>query len=231
MRLFLRNGFRWCVFVLLALQIAVAQQSSQLPSPAGMITSASNARIGSGVLNGTTIFSGDLLKTAEGGRLQVQSGTVQFVFGPNSSARIFRTASQLLVELERGSVFYSAKGVSENLILFAQDIKFVPQTTEPAVGQITSASRCDVRASPSRSTPKQYPVRKHERSRRTNPTASASSPWSVLTIMMLGSRRWRIILNTRVTPITTTLTITSHVRRNGIRSLCGHQERIIPRTS
>ena len=102
--------------------------------------------------NGATIFSGDLIKTGGAGQMQVQSGTMQFVFDANSVARIFKTGDRVMVELEQGSVSYSAKGVSENLTVFAQDIKFVPRTMELAVGQISIASRCEVRATPLRST-------------------------------------------------------------------------------
>jgi len=116
------------------------------------VTFANGASIGIATAsNGSTIFSGDLLKTGEAGRLQIQSGTIQFVLDARSAARIFKTGDRVLVELEQGSLAYSAKGVSENLTLFAQDIRFVPRTTELAVGQITIISRCDVQASTSRS--------------------------------------------------------------------------------
>lgn len=127
--------------------------SAQQPSQVGVVTNSIDATLGqTPVSNGSTIFSGDLLKTAAEGRLQVQSGTMQFVFEPNSSARIFKSGDRVIVELERGAVSYSAKGVGENLTLFAQDVKFVPKTSELAVGQITIASRCELRASAQRST-------------------------------------------------------------------------------
>jgi len=135
-------------FVVIAMQSTVAQQ----PSQAGVVTGGNNATMdGVAVSSGATVFSGDLIKTGDEGRAQVQSATMQFVLGPNSSARFFRQGDRVIVELERGSVSYSAKGVSENLTLFAQDIKFVPKTTELAVGQVIIESRCEVKATATRS--------------------------------------------------------------------------------
>src|SRR5258708_1136388 len=140
------------VYVTLALILGSWPVSAQEVGQAGVVTFANDASIGIATAsNGSTIFSGDLLKTAEAGRLQIQSGTVQFVLDARSAARIFKTGDRVLVELEQGSLAYSAKGGSENLMVFAQDIKFAPRTTELAVGQITIVSRCDVQASPSRS--------------------------------------------------------------------------------
>jgi hypothetical protein len=137
---------------ILFLGFALAAQAQEV-AQTGIVTSATNATVGvAPVSNGTTIFSGDLIKTGDAGRLQVQSGSMQFVFDANTSARIFRSGERTVIELERGSMSYSAKGVSENLVLFAQDIKFVPKTTELAVGQISIVSRCEVRATPLRST-------------------------------------------------------------------------------
>ncbi len=140
------------IYVTLALILGSWPVSAQEVGQAGVVTFANGASIGIATAsNGSTIFSGDLLKTGEAGRLQIQSGTMQFVLDARSAARIFKTGDRVLVELEQGSLVYSAKGVSENLTLFAQDIRFVPRTTELAVGQITIISRCDVQASTSRS--------------------------------------------------------------------------------
>ena len=140
------------IYLTLVLILGFRSASAQELGQAGVVTFANEASVGIATAsNGSTIFSGDLLKTGEAGRLQIQSGTMQFVLDARSAARIFKTGDRVLVELEQGSLAYSAKGVSENLTLFAQDIKFVPRTTELAVGQITIVSRCDVQASTSRS--------------------------------------------------------------------------------
>jgi hypothetical protein len=138
---------------ILCLALWMQPLAAQQAEPVGAVSNANNALVGTTpVSSGTTIFSGDLLKTGEAGRLQVQSGTMQFVFDANSAARIFRAGDRVTVELERGSVSYSAKGVSDNLTLFAQDIKFVPRSSELAVGTISIVTRCEVKASAVRGT-------------------------------------------------------------------------------
>jgi len=112
---------------------------------AGLVTVAANATIGnSNVSEGATVFSGDLLKTGDQGHLSVQSGSLQFVLGEYSSARFFQNLNRTIVELERGTLAFSAKGVNENLTIFALDIRFAPQTSLQVAGQIGILSRCDV---------------------------------------------------------------------------------------
>src|SRR5882762_2722021 len=109
------------IYVTLALILGSWPVSAQEVGQAGVVTFANDASIGIATAsNGSTIFSGDLLKTGEAGRLQIQSGTMQFVLDARSAARIFKTGDRVLVELEQGSLAYSAKGVSENLTLFAE---------------------------------------------------------------------------------------------------------------
>jgi hypothetical protein len=120
---------------------------AQQATPAGVVAIATNATLGSTTVSeGATVFSGDVLKTGDGGRLQVQSGALQFVLGANSAARIFRADNRFLVELERGALAYTAKGGGEDLTLYALDVKFLPKTTLPAAGQITIVSRCNLTA-------------------------------------------------------------------------------------
>jgi hypothetical protein len=130
-------------------QSAHAQQAS----PVGVVTAAANATIGNGnVSEGTTVFSGELLKTSDQGHLSVQSGSLQIALGENSSARVFRNLNRTIVELERGTLAYSSKGMNENLTLFALDIRFAPQTSLPVAGQISILSRCDVSVTATRGT-------------------------------------------------------------------------------
>ena len=127
-------------------------QAQQVAS-AGVVTGASNATVGSGsVSEGATVFSGELLKTGDHGRLNVQSGSVQLVLGENTSVRVFKNLNRTLVEIERGTLTYTARGASEDLTLFALDIQFVPKTSFPASGQISIVSRCDVNVTAIRST-------------------------------------------------------------------------------
>jgi hypothetical protein len=130
---------------LLALGLCPILIQAQQLSSVGVVTLTANSTIGNGnVTEGTTIFSGDLLKTGDQGHLSVQSGSLQFALGENSSARIFRNLNRTIVELERGTLAYTAKGVDENLAIFALDIRFAPQTSLQVAGQINILSRCDV---------------------------------------------------------------------------------------
>jgi hypothetical protein len=127
-------------------------QAQQL-APTGVVTNSINAMIGSAAVSeGATVFSGDLLRTGDQGRLNVQSGTVQFVLGQNSSARIFRNGTRTIVEIERGTLAYTTNGPNEDIFLFALDVRIVPKTVLPAAGQVSILSRCDVSVTAIRST-------------------------------------------------------------------------------
>ena len=147
-------SIRKTVFLVLAtLGPSVALAQTQQVAPSGVVTLASRAMLGNqSVSVGTTVFSGDLLRTEDEGRLNVQSGTVQIALGPNTSVRLFHNINRMIVEVERGSIAYTAKGTNEDLTIFALDIRLVPKTNVPASGQVTIVSRCDVNASAIHST-------------------------------------------------------------------------------
>lgn len=129
----------------LALCVCSNLAHAQQLAPVAVVTSSMNSTIGSAaVREGTTVFSGDLLRTGDKSHLNVQSGTVQFTLGENSSARIFRTGTRTVVEIERGTLAYTAKGANEDLSLFALDVRIVPKTVLPAAGQVSIISRCGV---------------------------------------------------------------------------------------
>jgi hypothetical protein len=141
----LKNCNKMALLFLIALGICPNPAPAGQLASAGVVTVAANATIGNGTVSeGATVFSGDLLKTGDQGHLSVQSGSLQFVLGENSSARFFKNLDRTIVELERGTLAYTARGVNENLTIFALDIRFVPQTSLQAAGQINILSRCDV---------------------------------------------------------------------------------------
>jgi hypothetical protein len=126
---------------------------AQEATPVGAVTASNNATIANGSVSvGSTVFSGDLLKTGDQGAMAVQAGSLQFTLGPDTSVRLFRVANRTMVELESGTIAYTAKGINEDLTLFALDIRFVPQTNVPAAGQINIVSRCHIIASAVHST-------------------------------------------------------------------------------
>ncbi|HXY23340.1 MAG TPA: hypothetical protein VEI73_01730 [Candidatus Acidoferrum sp.] len=138
---------------LLILALTVPSVKAQQATPTGVVTVANRATVGNqGVSVGSTVFSGDLLKTEDEGRLNVQAATVQIALGPNTSVRLFRNLNRVIVEVERGSIAYTAKGTNEDLTIFALDIRIVPKTSVPASGQVTIVSRCDVNVSAIHST-------------------------------------------------------------------------------
>ncbi len=133
------------VILFLGLGLTARLASAQQPTPVGVITAETGATVGNAnVTEGATVFSGDLLKTGDQGRLNVQCGTIQFAMGENSSIRLFRNGNRTIVEIERGTLAYSFKGGAEDLALFALDIRIVPKTNVSAAGQVSIISRCDV---------------------------------------------------------------------------------------
>jgi len=116
-------------------------------SAAGVVLQANRAQIaGAAVSSGASVFSGDLLVTDEEGQLQVQVGRSKVVLQPSSSLRLFRSGTQSVVELERGTMNYATSGTGEELVIYALDVRLVPLRTAPTAGQVTVVSRCEVRA-------------------------------------------------------------------------------------
>ncbi len=123
------------------------------PAAAGVVSAAQAAHVGNAALTqGSTVFSGDLLRTEDKGLIQVSVKQVRINLGENSSMRIFWQEGRTVVELERGVITYAAAGAGESITIFAQDVKFVPDTTRPAEGQISVRSRCELHAEAVRST-------------------------------------------------------------------------------
>src|SRR5215472_15634820 len=93
-----------CFEVMYLPQMATAQQLE----PAAVVTLAAHASVGiTSVSSGSTIFSGDVLKTDPDGQLQFRSGSTQFALEPDSSARIFKANGRIIIELSQGAVTYS----------------------------------------------------------------------------------------------------------------------------
>lgn len=92
----------------------------------------------------TDIFSGELLRTSDNGRLMIQCGTVRLALASDSSMRVFEYGTKTSVELERGIVAYSTAGRSEDLTLYGLDAKIVPDTKQPTTGQVDVSSACDL---------------------------------------------------------------------------------------
>ena len=68
--------------------------------------------------------------------MQVRVGAMQLALAPSIAARIFRCQEHVIVQLESGSLVYSAKILGIPLAIFADDIKFARVTRRRATGQI-----------------------------------------------------------------------------------------------
>ena len=87
------------------------------------------------ISNGSAISCEELLRAAENARLQLRSASVRLELDATSTARAFRTVNRLIVELE--AVHWSRFEERRALASAAQDIIFVPQTTDFALGRVT----------------------------------------------------------------------------------------------
>jgi hypothetical protein len=141
---------KWMPLAALCLLAATAasaapRQAGQATSTACSATVADHATIaGSEAAVGTDIYSGELLQTSNDGSLMVQCKTVRLALASNSSMRIFQSDAKTSVELERGIVTYSTGGFSEDLTLYSLDVKIVPETKQPTIGQVDVSSRCEL---------------------------------------------------------------------------------------
>lgn len=136
------------ILLLLLTGLGWSTNAQTVPLAAGVVLSASRATVqNTNLTEGATIFSGDLLRTQDGGQLQVRAGKLQLVLAESSSMRVFKQQSRILVEVETGKVTYSTTADSQDLILYGQDLKVVPPTGQAAVGQINIVSRCHITVS------------------------------------------------------------------------------------
>ena len=171
--------------------VCVSQETA-----AGIVLQANHTQLANAsVSSGASVFSGDLLVTDEQGQVQVQVGRVKVVLQPSSSLRLFRSGTQAVAELERGTMNYATAGTGEELVIYALDVRLVPLRSAPTAGQVTVVSRCEVRATTQTATLTSLLARKPRRSTKLRPTPSALTLASSITIP--GSR------SPPITPIST----------------------------
>ena len=132
----------------LGITAASAQES---PRPC-TVSAAQNATIGGlNLSEGSTVFSGERLATGVGGEVRVQCGGIRLALRENSAMRAFQTGTKTIVELEHGTVLYATLGNSEDLTIYSLDIRVVPATSRPAMGQVSSPSHCQISVYPTKS--------------------------------------------------------------------------------
>jgi hypothetical protein len=129
----------WTALALPGLSLA------QMAEVAGTVTYAEHAKNPAGPITaGATLFAGDLVQTEADGKAQIQASTIRLTLFGNSSARLFPSGTGVAVELERGTIVYSASATPP-LLVYALDLRIRPIGVPGAVGQITIVATCDVR--------------------------------------------------------------------------------------
>ncbi len=125
---------------------AAAQQSQ----PIAVILEASGARVASSVASpGGTVFSGDILSTGSGGRLQLQAGRSRFTLSSDSIATIHSRASGVVADLERGTMLFSSD-TGEGLEVVVSDVRILPRMAQATLGEVSILNACQVRVTSQR---------------------------------------------------------------------------------
>ena len=120
--------------------IALPAGAAPLASPLGVVIVASQAKVGNTkAINGSTIFQGDRLVTAETGQLQVRFGNTQARFLPGSSADVNRTPAGVTATLLSGSVNMSS-AAGDTFSLTANRAVVRPAASQAVVAQVTRVS-------------------------------------------------------------------------------------------
>lgn len=121
--------------------------AAQSQPPVGVVVAVSGATLGTIPLsNGTTVFSGDLIGTADKGFVLIQAGKMQLALASRSIARFLRVDGHLVVELQSGLLAYSGTVGSAPLSVFVNDVPLAPDGSNSVIGQIDALSSCALSA-------------------------------------------------------------------------------------
>jgi hypothetical protein len=123
--------------VLASLMMIAPACAAPNASALGTVVIAEGANVGgAGAAVGTTIFSGDVLSTADTGNIQLRAGAARFLLAPSSTAVINEDNGAPAATLQRGSATFStANAKAFSLMAFTAVIK--PRSDEPTIGQVT----------------------------------------------------------------------------------------------
>jgi hypothetical protein len=120
--------------------IVLPASAAPLATPLGVVIAASQARVGASMaMNGSTIFQGDRLITAETGQLQVRFGNTQARFMPGSLAEVNQTPSGVTATLLSGSV-NMASAAGDTFSLSANRAIVRPASSQAVLAQVTRVS-------------------------------------------------------------------------------------------
>jgi hypothetical protein len=127
------------MFLVFALA-AMPAGAAPVATPLGVVVVASQAKVGGGqAVNGSTVFQGDRLLTAENGQLQVRFGGAQARFLPGSSAVVNRTPAGISADLLSGSVIL-AHAAGDTFSLTANEALLRPAASQAVIAQVTRVS-------------------------------------------------------------------------------------------
>jgi len=104
----------------------------------GTVVAANGASVsGAGAAVGTTIFSGDLLSTADdNGSVQLRAGGARFFLGQASAATLSEDSGAPVATLQKGTAMFStANAKAFSLVVSTALIR--PKSDDPTVGQVT----------------------------------------------------------------------------------------------
>jgi len=93
---------------------------------------------------GSSIYSGDYLKTQENGSLLVRVGALSLELQGSSGAHIYRAPYGAIVELDNGTVVYTTPGTQENLVIVASDVRVTPALSTSDFGRVSIDDPCNV---------------------------------------------------------------------------------------
>jgi hypothetical protein len=143
------EGMRWIrrsmlSWTLSALLPVMPLYPAQAPAT-GVVVDADRARIGSGpVTAGASVYAGDVISTESDGHAQVRIGKTQFQLQGDTQVALFSGVNGAVAELRHGTLIVSNNSPVEAFEIFASDIRIVPTTDRPILGQVTLNSPCDV---------------------------------------------------------------------------------------
>ncbi len=120
-------------------------QSSAQTAALGLTAKTSGGQIGNAAASeGSSIYSGDYLSTAENGSILVRIGALSLELQSSSAVHIYRAPYGAIVELNRGSVVYTTPGGQQNLVIVASDVRVTPVLSEADFGRVTMDDPCNV---------------------------------------------------------------------------------------
>jgi hypothetical protein len=138
------HGLFGLALVVFAGKPAIAQTAQQTAA-LGLVGKSSGGKIGDATAaEGSSIYSGDYLSTAEDGSLLVRIGALSLELQGSAGVHIYRAPYGAVVELNRGTVVYTTPGNGQNLVIVASDVRVTPVLAISDFGRVSKDDPCNV---------------------------------------------------------------------------------------